>query len=279
MQVIENIKDLSIIIKEFKTEKKTIGFVPTMGFLHDGHISLIKRARLVSDIVVVSIFVNPTQFGPKEDFNAYPRDIKRDTQLCIDAGIDILFMPSVSGMYPEGYLTYINVEKITDMLCGASRPGHFKAVATVVAKLFNIVKPDKAFFGQKDYQQTVIIKRMAADLNMDIDIDVLPTVREPDGLAMSSRNSYLNEEERKAAICLYRSLMKAEEMIKNGEKTTSVIISAMREIIESERLAKIDYINIRDAETLEEIEAIDRKVVIALAVWIGKARLIDNIVI
>lgn len=279
MQVIQNIKDLSIIIKEFKTEKKTIGFVPTMGFLHDGHISLIKRARLVSDIVVVSIFVNPTQFGPKEDFNTYPRDIKKDTLLCSETGVDILFMPSVSGMYPEGYLTYINVEKTTDMLCGASRPGHFKAVATVVAKLFNIVKPDKAFFGQKDYQQTVIIKRMAADLNMDIDIDVLPTVREPDGLAMSSRNSYLNQEEKKAAICLYRSLVKAEELIKTGEKNSEKIIIEMKKIIEAESLARIDYINIRDADTLDDISLIDRKVVIALSVWIGKTRLIDNIVI
>ncbi len=277
MQVIQNIKDLSIIIKEFKTEKKTIGFVPTMGFLHDGHISLMKRARLVSDIVVVSIFVNPTQFGPKEDFNTYPRDIKKDTLLCSETGVDILFMPSVSGMYPEGYLTSINVEKITDVMCGASRPGHFRGVATIVAKLFNIVKPDKAFFGQKDYQQTVIIKRMAADLNMDIDIDVLPTVREPDGLAMSSRNLYLNEEERKAATCLYRSLTKAEEMIKSGEKEGLKIIDAMKEIINAEKSAKIDYITIADAETLEEAKTIDRKVVIALAVWIGRTRLIDNI--
>ncbi|MFZ3091624.1 MAG: pantoate--beta-alanine ligase [Nitrospirota bacterium] len=279
MQVIENIKDLSIIIKEFKTEKKTIGFVPTMGFLHDGHISLIKRARLVSDIVVVNIFVNPTQFGPKEDFNTYPRDIKKDTLLCSETGVDILFMPSVSGMYPEGYLTYINVEKITDMLCGASRPGHFKAVATVVAKLFNIVKPDKAFFGQKDYQQTVVIKRMVADLNMDIDIEVLPTVREPDGLTMSSRNSYLNQEERTAATCLYKSLMKAEELIKTGEKNSEKIIIEMKKIIEAESLARIDYINIRDADTLDDISLIDRKVVIALAVWIGKTRLIDNVVV
>ncbi|MBI5182591.1 MAG: pantoate--beta-alanine ligase [Nitrospirae bacterium] len=277
MQTIEKIKDLSLIIREIKAQKKSIGFVPTMGFLHDGHISLIKKARLASDVVVISIFVNPAQFGPKEDFNTYPRDIKRDTQLCIDADVDILFTPSVSEMYPEGHLTYINVERITDVMCGASRHGHFRGVATAVAKLFNIVRPDKAFFGQKDYQQAVVIKRMAADLNMDVEIVVLPTVRELDGLAMSSRNSYLNLEERKAAACLYRSLMKAEEMIKYGERKSGAVIAAMQDIIRSEGLARIDYINIRDAETLEDIETIDRRVVLALAVCIGKTRLIDNI--
>jgi pantoate--beta-alanine ligase len=279
MQAFDNTIELLNAIRKIKRQQKTIGFVPTMGFLHDGHISLIKRARLVSDVVVVSIFVNPAQFGPKEDFSAYPRDIKRDTLLCAEADVDMLFMPSVSEMYPEGHLTYINIEKITDVMCGASRPGHFKGVATIVAKLFNIVKPDKAFFGLKDYQQTVVIKRMAADLNMDIDIEVLPTIREPDGLAMSSRNFYLNEEERKAAACLYRSLMKAEEMIKSGEKEGLKIIDAMKKIINVEKLGKIDYITIADAETLEEVKTIDRKVVIALAVWIGKTRLIDNIVI
>jgi pantoate--beta-alanine ligase len=202
-----------------------------------------------------------------------------DKLKCLEAAVDILFIPSPSEIYPEGYLTYVNVEKITDVMCGASRSGHFRGVATIVAKFFNIVKPDKAFFGQKDYQQTVIIKRMAADLNMDVDIEALPTVRKPDGLAMSSRNSYLNEEERKAATCLHRSLMKAEEMIKSGEKVSLKIVDAMKEIINAEKFAKIDYITIADAETLEEAKTIDKKVVIALAVWIGKTRLIDNIVI
>ena len=279
MQVFEKIKDISNFIKELKAQKKTIGFVPTMGFLHEGHLSLMRHAKKVNDVVVVSIFVNPAQFGPKEDFNAYPRDMEGDKGKCLEAGVDIIFLPSVPELYPEGYLAYVNVEKITDVMCGASRPGHFRGVATVVAKLFNIVKPDKAFFGQKDYQQTVIIKRMAADLNMDIDIEALPTVREPDGLAMSSRNSYLNEEERKAAACLHRSLIKAEELIKTGEKNSEKIIIEMKKIIEAESLARIDYITIADAETLEEVKTIDRKVVIALAVWIGKTRLIDNIVI
>ncbi len=279
MQVFEKIKDISNFIKELKAQKKTIGFVPTMGFLHEGHLSLMRYAKKVTDVVVVSIFVNPAQFGPKEDFNTYPRDIEGDKGKCLDAGVDILFMPSASEIYPEGYLTYVNVEKITDVMCGASRPGHFKGVATIVAKLFDIVKPDKAFFGQKDYQQTLVIKKMAADLNMDIDVEALPTVREPDGLAMSSRNSYLNEEERKAATCLYWSLTKAEEMIKNGERNSAKIIGDMQKIIEAEKLARIDYITIADAETLEEIKTIDKKAVIALAVWIGKTRLIDNIVV
>jgi pantoate--beta-alanine ligase len=279
MQVFEKIKDFSNFIKELKAQKKTIGFVPTMGFLHEGHLSLMRHAKKVTDVVVVSIFVNPAQFGPKEDFNAYPRDMEGDKLKCLEAAVDILFIPSPSEIYPEGYLTYVNVEKITDVMCGASRSGHFRGVATIVAKFFNIVKPDKAFFGQKDYQQTVIIKRMAADLNMDVDIEALPTVRKPDGLAMSSRNSYLNEEERKAATCLHRSLMKAEEMIKSGEKVSLKIVDAMKEIINAEKFAKIDYITIADAETLEEAKTIDKKVVIALAVWIGKTRLIDNIVI
>jgi len=279
MQVIEKIKDVSNFIKELKTQKKTVGFVPTMGFLHEGHLSLMRYAKKVTDVVVVSIFVNPTQFGPKEDFNAYPRDMEGDKGKCLEAGVDILFIPPAAEIYPDGYLTYVNVENITDVMCGASRPGHFKGVATIVAKLFNIVKPDKAFFGQKDYQQAVVIKRMAADLNMDVDIEALPTIREPEGLAISSRNSYLSGAERAAAACLYMSLKLAEDRISKGERNCAKIIEAMQHIIQSEKLAKIDYIAIADTETLEEIKTIDRKVVIALAVWIGKTRLIDNIVI
>ena len=250
-----------------------------MGFLHEGHLSLMRYAKKVTDVVVVSIFVNPTQFGPKEDFNAYPRDMEGDKGKCLEAGVDILFIPSASEIYPEGYLTYVNVEKIADVMCGASRAGHFKGVATIVAKLFNIVKPDKAFFGQKDYQQAVVIKRMAADLNMDVDIEALPTIREPDGLAISSRNSYLTGAERAAAVCLYMSLKLAEDRISKGEKNSARIIEAMQHIIQAEKLAKIDYIAIADTETLEEVKTINRKVVIALAVWIGKTRLIDNVVV
>lgn len=280
MQVIEKIKDVSNFIKELKAQKKTVGFVPTMGFLHEGHLSLMRYAKKVTDVVVVSIFVNPTQFGPKEDFNAYPRDMEGDKGKCLEAGVDILFIPFASEIYSEGYLTYVNVEKIADVMCGASRAGHFKGVATIVAKLFNIVKPDKAFFGQKDYQQAVVIKRMAADLNMDVDIEALPTIREPDGLAISSRNSYLTDEaERAAAACLYMSLKLAEDRISKGERNRAKIIEAMQHIIQSEKLAKIDYITIADTETLEEVKTIDRKVVIALAVWIGKTRLIDNVVV
>ena len=279
MQVIEKIKDVSNFIKELKAQKKTVGFVPTMGFLHEGHLSLMRYAKKVTDVVIVSIFVNPTQFGPKEDFNAYPRDMEGDKGKCLEAGVDILFIPSASEIYPEGYLAYVNVEKITDVMCGASRPGHFKGVATIVAKLFNIVKPDKAFFGQKDFQQTVVIKRMAADLNMDIDIEALPTIREPDGLAISSRNSYLSGAERAAAACLYMSLKLAEDRISKGERNCAKIIEAMQHIIQAEKSAKTDYIAIADAETLEEVKTIDRKVVIALAVWIGKTRLIDNVVV
>ncbi|MEK6678843.1 MAG: pantoate--beta-alanine ligase [Nitrospirota bacterium] len=279
MQVIEKIKDVSNFIKELKAQKKTVGFVPTMGFLHEGHLSLMRYAKKVTDVVVVSIFVNPTQFGPKEDFNAYPRDMEGDKGKCLEAGVDILFIPSASEIYPEGYLTYVNVEKIADVMCGASRAGHFKGVATIVAKLFNIVKPDKAFFGQKDYQQAVVIKRMAADLNMDVDIEALPTVREPDGLAISSRNSYLSGAERAAAACLYMSLKLAEDRIGKGEKNSAKIIEAMQHIIQAEKLVKIDYIAIADTETLEEVKTIDRKVVIALAVWIGKTRLIDNVIV
>ncbi len=279
MQVFEKIKDISNFIKELKAQKKTIGFVPTMGFLHEGHLSLMRHAKKVTDVVVVSIFVNPAQFGPKEDFNAYPRDMEGDKLKCLEAAVDILFIPSASEIYPEGYLTYVNVEKITDIMCGASRPGHFMGVATVVAKLFNIVKPDKAFFGQKDYQQAVVIKRMVADLNMDVDIEALPTVREPDGLAISSRNSYLSGAERAAAACLYMSLKLAEDRISKGDRNCAKIIEAMQHIIQADKLAKIDYIAIADAETLKEVKTIDRKVVIALAVWIGKTRLIDNIVI
>lgn len=279
MEIITDIKLMQGFSEKNRMEGKIIGFVPTMGFLHEGHLSLIREARRKTDVVIVSIFVNPTQFGPQEDYDNYPRDMEGDKEKIISAGGDIIFAPSVRDMYPEGYLTYVNVEGITETLCGVSRPGHFRGVTTVVTKLFNIVKPHKAFFGQKDYQQSVVIKRMVRDLNMDIDIIVLSTIRESDGLAMSSRNSYLSPEERKVAPILYRSLIMASEMVKNGERDARRIYSEMRGMIEKEPLIVIDYIAITDPENLEDISEIKGKTLIALAVRIGKTRLIDNILI
>lgn len=277
MEIIENIASMHALSERKRMEGKLIGFVPTMGFLHEGHLSLIREAKKLSDIVIVSIFVNPTQFKPNEDYDKYPRDLEGDTKKVNSAGGDIIFAPSARDMYPDGYLTYVNVEGITETLCGISRPGHFRGVTTVVTKLFNIVKPHKAFFGQKDYQQSVIIKKMVRDLNMDIDIILLPTVREHDGLAMSSRNSFLSTEERKVAPVLYRALIMASEMIKNGERNTWRIYSEMKRMIESEPFAVIDYIAITDPETLTDISEIKGKTLIALAVKIGSTRLIDNI--
>jgi len=279
MEVIYNIQSMQAFSERKRIEGNLIGFVPTMGALHEGHLSLIREARRQTDIVIVSIFVNPTQFGPKEDYDSYPRDLEGDKEKVDLVGGDIIFAPSVSEMYPEGYLTYINVEGITETLCGLSRPGHFRGVATVVAKLLNIVRPHKAFFGQKDYQQSVVIKRMVKDLNMDTDIVVLPTVREPDGLAMSSRNSYLSKEERKSATILYKALMMASDMVKTGERDSKKICSEMRRMISKEPLANIDYIAITDPDSLQDIAEIKGKTLIALAVRIGNTRLIDNILI
>jgi pantoate--beta-alanine ligase len=277
MEIIENIASMHALSERKRMEGKLIGFVPTMGFLHEGHLSLIREAKKLSDMVIVSIFVNPTQFRPNEDYDKYPRDLEGDTKKVNSAGGDIIFAPSARDMYPDGYLTYVNVEGITETLCGISRPGHFRGVTTVVTKLFNIVKPHKAFFGQKDYQQSVIIKKMVRDLNMDIDIILLPTVREHDGLAMSSRNSFLSTEERKVAPVLYRALIMASEMVKNGEKNTRKIYSEMKRMIENESLVVIDYIAITDPENLRDISVIEGKTLIALAVRIGDTRLIDNI--
>lgn len=279
MEIIENIASIQAFSERKRMEGNLIGLVPTMGSLHEGHLTLIREAKSRTDIVVVSIFVNPAQFGPREDYDNYPKDLEGDKEKVNSAGGDIIFAPSARDMYPEDYLTYVNVEGITETLCGLSRPGHFRGVTTVVTKLFNIVKPHKAFFGQKDYQQSVVIKRMVRDLNMDIDIIVLPTVREPDGLAMSSRNFYLSEKERKAAPILYKSLIMASEIIKNGERNAKKMFSEMNLIIEKEPLAVIDYIAIADPETLKDISEIKGKTLIALAVRIGKTRLIDNILI
>lgn len=263
-------------VKKQRRGGKTTGFVPTMGALHEGHLSLIRRACEENDSVVVSVFVNPTQFGPKEDFTKYPRPFKKDVELAKSTGADIIFYPDTKEMYPEGHQTYIEVEKITKGLCGASRPGHFRGVATVVAKLFNAVPANRAYFGQKDYQQVRIIKRMVEDLNIPVKIVMCPIAREKDGLAMSSRNQYLSLEERKSATCLYEALQVAKAMVKSGIKDTVRIKNEMHGIIESNFLAKIDYVKIVDAETLASVKKIQNKAVIAVAVFIGNTRLIDN---
>lgn len=255
----------------------TLGFVPTMGYLHEGHLSLVRRARKENDYAAVSIFINPTQFGPSEDLAKYPRDIPRDLELLKSVNTDIVFTPSAEDMYPKEYYTWVNIEQISSRLEGASRPGHFRGVATVVAKLFNVVRPTRAYFGQKDAQQVIVLKRMVRDLNMSLEMVPCPTVREPDGLAMSSRNVYLNPSERKAAIVLWKSLQQAQTLWEKGEQRSDVIHQAMLEILNREPLAKVDYVSVADISTLEEIERIDRPCVISLAVRVGKTRLIDNI--
>lgn len=277
MIIINTIKELKDIIKNYKKQNKTIGFVPTMGYLHEGHLSLIRAAKKENDFVVVSIFVNPTQFGIGEDFEAYPRDLDRDAKLSEAAGADVIFHPSISEMYPEKYQTFVEVVEITNKLCGISRPTHFKGVTTVVNKLFNIVEPDKAYFGQKDAQQVVVIQKMVKDLNMNVEIISCPIVREEDGLAMSSRNTYLNSEERKAALILSKSLFAARDMINKGCTDAMEIKEAIIKMISSEPLAVIDYVEIVDALNLNDIATLKSRVLIALAVKIGKTRLIDNI--
>lgn len=254
----------------------SVGFVPTMGYLHDGHLELVRRARAENQHVAVSIFVNPAQFGPREDFKAYPRDPERDLALLNEEYTDIVFMPHAKEMYPAGFDTWIEVGRITERLEGAARPGHFRGVATVVAKLFNIVQPTRAYFGQKDAQQLAVIRKMVADLDMDLEIIAVPTVREEDGLAMSSRNVYLDEQERESALVLIKSLRLAKKVFKGGERDASVIRGEMTSLIQGEPRAKIEYISVADAGTLDELEVIDRPAVVSLAVKIGRTRLIDN---
>jgi len=274
MQVITSIKELQQVRASLSG---SIGFVPTMGYLHEGHLFLVRRAKKENAHAIVSIFVNPAQFGPSEDLARYPRDIPRDLELLKSVNADIIFTPSAEEMYPKDYCTWVEVEKISGLLEGASRPGHFRGVATVVTRLFNIVQPTRAYFGQKDAQQVVVIKKMAQDLKMNLEIVPCPTVREPDGLAMSSRNFYLNPAERKAATVLWKSLQQAQALREKGERESEVIRKAMLEILNREPLAKIDYISLADASNLEEMEKIDRPCTISLAVHIGKTRLIDNI--
>ena len=279
MEIIETVSRMKSVCREESRAGKTIGFVPTMGYWHEGHLSLIRAARKRCQVLVVSIFINPLQFGPQEDYQQYPRDISRDARLAQAEGIDYLFYPSVEEMFPQGFNTTVEVRKLSEKLCGRSRSGHFQGVATVVLKLFNVIKPDVAFFGQKDAQQAVIIKQMIDDLSLDVELVTMPIVREEDGLAMSSRNLYLNPHERKAATILYKSLLKARELVLRGEYRASAIIRHMNQMIENEPLAHVDYITITDAENLQELDVIKGRVLIALAVFIGKTRLIDNLIL
>ncbi|GAB6183774.1 pantoate--beta-alanine ligase [Thermodesulfovibrio hydrogeniphilus] len=279
MEVIRIPRIMREITKDLRSKSKTIGFVPTMGALHEGHLSLIKRAKDENDITIVSIFVNPTQFGPGEDFEKYPRDIEGDKEKLQKIGIDYLFLPDKDSLYPEGYSTYVCVENISNKLCGKFRPNHFRGVATIVCKLFNIVRPTRAYFGQKDYQQTVIIQRMVEDLNMDVELIVCPTIREEDGLAMSSRNLYLNERERKAATIIYKALREGERLLREGEEPQEVT-KKIHEILKSEPLVReIQYAGVFDPLTLDEVNERQNKYLIAIALKIGDTRLIDNVLV
>lgn len=276
MKVIKKIDELKDVLKDYKKEGKTIGLVPTMGFLHKGHASLIKKAVEENDIVVVSDFVNPIQFGPNEDLEAYPRDINADSKLCEDLGANFIFNPEPSEMYHDKK-AFVDIEGLSDNLCGARREGHFRGVCTVCTKLFNIVGPDRAYFGQKDAQQLSIIKKLVFDLNIPVEIVACPIVREDDGLAMSSRNTYLSADERKAALCLSKSIFEGEKMAKDGASVKEVL-EKMEEIISSEKLAKIDYISAVDLETIKDVDNFDKDTLVAIAVYIGKTRLIDNFI-
>jgi len=279
MRVIRSIKEMSDFSRKLCLKGKAIGFVPTMGALHEGHLSLIRRARRENDVVIVSIFVNPIQFGPKEDYRHYPRSLVYDSRLCKKEGADIVFFPDYLRMYPDNYKTYVEVCDFSDLLCGKFRPGHFKGVATVVTKLFNIIGPDIAYLGQKDAQQAIIIKKMAEDLNMPVKIKVMPIVREKDGLAMSSRNMYLNKDERIDAKVLYRALTLARALIRQGSVDSKGIINKMKELINKKKSARIQYISIVGLDDLRPVHKITDKVLVALSVWIGKTRLIDNVMV
>jgi pantoate--beta-alanine ligase len=276
MEIIDDLVTVQDRCREARRSGKKISFVPTMGYLHEGHLSLMREARKRGDLLVASIFVNPTQFGPKEDFAAYPRDLERDAGLAAGAGVDMLFHPTPETMYPNGYKTYVNVEGLTKTLCGESRPGHFRGVTTVVCKLFNIVQPDVALFGQKDFQQLAVLRRMVTDLNMPIEVVGMPIVREAGGLAMSSRNVYLSPDERKQALALVDALRQAGVAARHGELHSRRLVGLVRERIGREPDARIDYIKICDGDTLEGVDRVDTNSVLLLAVHIGRTRLIDN---
>jgi pantoate--beta-alanine ligase len=277
MITVTRVGEMKALVRKWKARGLTVGFVPTMGFLHEGHLSLVRESRRRSGATAVSVFVNPTQFGPREDFSRYPRDLERDAALLEGEAVDALFCPADAEIYPPGYATYVEVHDLQDRLCGKSRPGHFRGVATVVLKLFNIVEPDLAFFGWKDAQQVVILRQMAADLNLATEIVGCPLIREPDGLAMSSRNGYLSPEERKAALVLSRSLADAEELVARGERDAGRLVAAIRTMIEAEPLARVEYIEAVDLHGLRPVPEIRGDVLVALAVHIGSTRLIDNV--
>ena len=274
MQVTKTVEETRKQIKQWKKEGKTIGLVPTMGFLHEGHASLIRKCREQNDIVVVSDFVNPTQFGPNEDLEAYPRDFERDSKLCESLGADLIFAPSPEDMYHDPH-AFVSIDTLSETLCGKTRPIHFKGVCTVVTKLFHIVAPDRAYFGEKDAQQLAIIRKMVKDLNFDIEIVGCPIVREEDGLAKSSRNTYLNDKEREAALCLSRAVKTGKEVIYTGADAKEVL-NPMKAIIEAEPLARIDYVSMVDALSMQPVDSVNADVLVAMAVYIGKTRLIDN---
>lgn len=274
--VISTINEVRAIVNKWKSEGLTVGFVPTMGYLHEGHESLIKKAHEENDKVIVSIFVNPIQFGPKEDLSTYPRDLERDTVLCKNAGADIIFHPENEEMYYKDFSTFVDMDGLTNELCGKSRPTHFKGVCTVVTKLFNIVTPHRAYFGEKDAQQLAVIKRMVRDLNIDVEVVGCPIIREEDGLAKSSRNTYLSEEERIAATILNKALTLAKNKIASGERVASNIVNSIIETISTEPLARIDYVQVVDSLSIEPVITLDKSVLVAIAVFIGKTRLIDN---
>ncbi len=278
MNIVKTISEVRNEVKNWRKQGLSVGLVPTMGYLHEGHKSLIERACKENDKVVVSVFVNPTQFGPGEDLATYPRDIQRDAALCKDAGAALIFNPEPEEMYFDDFHTYVTMESLSDELCGKTRPIHFRGVCTVVSKLFHIVAPDRAYFGQKDAQQLAIIKRMVRDLNFDIEIVGCPIVREADGLAKSSRNTYLNPEERKAALVLSRAVRLGQELIQKGERNADVIVEKMKHLIEEEPLAKIDYVQAVDAISIQPVTEIKGTVLVAMAVYIGKTRLIDNFI-
>ncbi len=279
MEIITKINEMQTRVSFIKDRKEAIGFVPTMGALHEGHLSLIRNARYENDKLIVSIFVNPTQFDNKDDFKNYPRSLNKDIEIAEAVNVDMVFTPCAEDLYPEGFCTYVSQTKLTESLCGKMRPGHFKGVATIVTKLFNIIKPDRAYFGQKDYQQSVIVKKLVKDLNMEIDIKVLLTVRDEDGLALSSRNKHLNSEERHNALCIYNSLLRAKSLYSSNIKDAKKIIEEMTSIIKSTKNTKIDYVSIVNADTLEDVSRINGKAVATVAVRVGETRLIDNIIL
>ena len=276
MKIVKTVNEIKEQIAKWRSEGLTVGLVPTMGYLHEGHASLIAASVRDNDRTVVSVFVNPIQFAPNEDLASYPRDINHDSALCGEYGADIIFNPEPSEMYPRGFSTFVDMDVLTKELCGITRPTHFRGVCTVVSKLFNIVTPDRAYFGEKDAQQLAVIRHMVRDLNMNLEIIGCPIVREEDGLAKSSRNTYLSAEERKAALVLSKAIFRGKKMAEDGERDAEKITSTMKELISSEPLAKIDYVKIVDSETMQQVGKIEKPILCAIAVYIGKTRLIDN---